>query len=240
MIGRLRLYLPTDSGITSATIVEMTGGTTIADGITPQGTGTYAWSGTNLTPPLAIFIAAESSWKISRWVINEDGTTQYVDGGGAYYLSISADTSVNDLQIRVEMTGTLTVYYAMLSFDANGGTGAPATVYGSSVDPTGYVQLAIPNEIPARSGYVFAGWATDAAGTGTIRQPGGTYTGYGSTTYPGPVHTLYAVWTAATGTGGSYIGNGTGYSHYVPYVWTGSKFARAIPYVWSGAWKEGT
>lgn len=241
MIGQLRLYLPTGSGITSATIVNTGTGETVASGITPLGTGTYAWSGTNLTPPLAIFIAAESGWSISRWVINEDGTVQYVDGGGSLYLLIDASTSVNDLQIRVEMGGgTLTTYYAYLTFDANGGTGAPATVYGSSIDGTGYVTMAIPDEAPTRSGYVFAGWATNAAGTGTIRQPGGTYTGYGSTTSPGTAHTLYAVWTAATGTGGAYIGNGSGFGHYAPYVWTGSAFVRAAPYVWSDAWRKGT
>lgn len=136
--------------------------------------------------------------------------------------------------------GTTTTYYAYLTFNANGGTGAPGTVYGDSTDPNGYVQMDIPYTEPTRSGYIFAGWATNAAGTGTIRYPGGTYTGYGSTTSPGEGHTLYAVWTKQASTGKVQIGNGYGFNSYTPYIWYNGGWQKAVPYVWyNGGWRKG-
>jgi len=94
--------------------------------------------------------------------------------------------------------GVSTVYYAYLSFNANGGSGAPSTIYNSDTNDTGYLTFDIPDTVPTRDGYQFLGWATNSSGTGTLRQPGETYTGYGSTSYPGPRHTLYAAWKQIT------------------------------------------
>lgn len=238
MIGQLRLYLPTDAGIVSATVQEAgAGGQVIASGITPQGTGYPAWSTSNLSTDIIISVTLASGVSVSQWVINQDGTVSYVQDSPSLYIRASAAAATN-VQIRLETTGTVTTtYYANLSFDANGGAGAPGIVYGSSMDSTGYVQMTIPDTVPTRSGYAFVGWATNAAGTGTIRQPGGTYTGGGSTTYPGPSHTLYAVWTESSG--GAYIWTGSSFVRASAYIWTGSRFERVTPYVWSGAWKKG-
>ncbi|MBR6961920.1 InlB B-repeat-containing protein [Candidatus Saccharibacteria bacterium] len=52
-----------------------------------------------------------------------------------------------------------TIYY--LSFDANGGEGGPGTV-----EVRNSIQTTIPAGAPTRDGYVFDGWAENAAGTG--------------------------------------------------------------------------
>lgn len=73
-----------------------------------------------------------------------------------------------------------------VTYNANGGTGAPSaqTKYHDKA-------LTLVNTKPARSKYTFVEWNTNAKGTGTSYEPGGTYTGNANLT-------LYAIWTATT------------------------------------------
>lgn len=73
-----------------------------------------------------------------------------------------------------------------LSFDANGGTGAPASQTGT--DSGSGAVITITTSQPTRSGYTFNGWNTAANGTGT------NYASGGSITMATDV-TLYARWT---------------------------------------------
>ncbi len=68
-----------------------------------------------------------------------------------------------------------------LSYNANGGIGAPATQSGS----TSYT---ISSTIPTRSGYTFLGWSKSSSATTPEYRAGNTITLTGNTT-------LYAVWT---------------------------------------------
>lgn len=70
-----------------------------------------------------------------------------------------------------------------VSFNANGGSGAPGNVtkwWGES--------LTIPNTKPTRASYTFLGWSETADGTARY-QPGQSYVGTSDSSY-----TLYAVW----------------------------------------------
>lgn len=70
-----------------------------------------------------------------------------------------------------------------VSFNANGGSGAPGNVtkwWGES--------LTIPNTKPTRANYTFLGWSETADGTAQY-QPGQSYVGTSDSNY-----TLYAVW----------------------------------------------
>lgn len=70
-----------------------------------------------------------------------------------------------------------------VSFNANGGSGAPSNVtkwWGES--------LTIPNTKPTRANYTFLGWSETADGT-VQYQPGQSYVGTSDSNY-----TLYAVW----------------------------------------------
>ena len=75
---------------------------------------------------------------------------------------------------------------ASLTFDANGGSDAPALV----VDDPG-ATVSVAETSPQRSGFGFNGWNTDAAGTGTSYASGDDYT---LPTNDGDVDTLYAQW----------------------------------------------
>ena len=130
-----------------------------------------------------------------------------------------------------------TLYYANLSFNANGGSGAPSTIYESEANNTGYVTFSIPYTEPARNGYTFSGWAANSAGTGTIRYPGGTYTGYGSTSYPGTSYTLWAVWEEEESDGYVWIYN-NGWKKAIPWIYNNG-WKKAVPYVYNNGWKQG-
>jgi uncharacterized repeat protein (TIGR02543 family) len=71
-----------------------------------------------------------------------------------------------------------------VSYDANGGTGAPA----SQVKTQG-VDLYLSYGKPVRDGYDFLGWAMSSSATTPVYQPGGLYKSDASVT-------LYAVWKA--------------------------------------------
>ena len=232
MAYQLRLYAPTGAGITSLTVLDSSG--TLLGNVAPAGTDTACFNKKGLTTEVTITPSLEDGVTVSQWVVNVDGTTyyQYTDT-----CTIGYDSTVRNIQIRLEVEGTpTTTYYATLSFNANGGTGAPSKLYGSSADGTGYVTFTIPSTIPTRNGYTFSGWAANSSGTGTIWSPGGTYTGYGTTTYPGQSHTLYAVWTEGD-TGYVWIYS-NGWHKYIPWIYSNG-WSKYIPWVYNNGWKRG-
>ena len=75
-----------------------------------------------------------------------------------------------------------------LKYDANGGTGAPATqTYTATSEYESSHTFTISSEIPTRADYDFKGWAESPNATTATRQPGGSIDVTGTTT-------LYAVW----------------------------------------------
>ncbi len=91
-----------------------------------------------------------------------------------------------------------TPYKHTVAYNANGGTGAPA-----SQTKTADVQLNLSTIKPTRTGYTFVKWNTKADGSGTSYNPGANYT----PDQNGGTVTLYAIWTANTYTV-SYNANG--------------------------------
>ena len=85
-----------------------------------------------------------------------------------------------------------------ISYDANGGTGAPASqtkIYG--------LKMTLSSTKPTRSGYTFKGWGTTSTATSAFYQPGDSYSANSN-------RTLYAVWeqNAPTTYTVSYNANG--------------------------------
>ena len=75
-----------------------------------------------------------------------------------------------------------------LKYDANGGTGAPATqTYTATSQYENSHIFTISNDKPTRQDYEFKGWAESPNDTAATRQPGGSIVVTGITT-------LYAVW----------------------------------------------
>lgn len=125
--------------------------------------------GTNLT--LSKTIPTRTGYTFKNWNTKKDGSgTNYAPGGT--YSSNSA----------VTLYAQWTVITYTVSYNANGGTGAPESqmkTYGED--------LTLSDVIPARSGCAFLGWATSDTAEEPEYLSGGTYTENADIT-------LYAVW----------------------------------------------
>lgn len=130
----------------------------------------------------------------SKTVSVEDGASTSVPTvsrtGYTYVWSPSGSYSTANLSnVKQDMTftATWTPDKYKVTYDANGGTGAP-----SSQTKTHDVDLTLRTGTPTRTGYTFKGWATTKTATSAKYQPGGTYSDNKDVT-------LYAVWDAITG-----------------------------------------
>ena len=129
-------------------------------------------------------------------------------------------------------------YYAQIAFNANGGSGAPATQSVSQQSTTSYVEFYIPYATPTKVGYVFGGWTLNGT-TGQVYPAGAKITVYGHNYPPGPTHTLYAYWTQDT-SGSVCLYASNRWVKGVPWVYTGGRWAKGIPWLCTnGIWKRG-
>jgi uncharacterized repeat protein (TIGR02543 family) len=117
-------------------------------------------------------------YRFDGWYSESTGGTKIGDGGSTY-------TPTADITIYAHWTQIFTI-----SFNANGGTGAPPSV---SVAEGG--QWTCPSTIPTKSNSNFAGWAESQSAT---PQEVAYYPG---ASYPAPSANLvlYAVWVAEVG-----------------------------------------
>jgi len=122
------------------------------------------------------------------------GTTSATTSGGGYASTtwtfgtgssqtIDATMSALSGSNTATFSATVTVTYS-LSYDANGGTGAPS----QSTETVG-TTATVSSTVPTRTGYTFSSWNTSANGSGTQYASGATFT------MPSSAVTLYAQWT---------------------------------------------
>lgn len=103
------------------------------------------------------------------------------EGGAVYYTPGSTCGKNEDLELyAIWAANTYTI-----SYDANGGTGAP----GNQTKTYG-VSLTLSSVKPTRTNYNFKGWSTSASSNSAIYAAGGKYTANAAAT-------LYAVWELA-------------------------------------------
>jgi uncharacterized repeat protein (TIGR02543 family) len=115
------------------------------------------------------------------------------NGSGA----VVGATYTPTVPVKLYSSWTPNVY--VVTYNANGGNGAPATASqsfnygGTALAPSGIGTL-------TRSGYTFAGWSLNTAGTGTIySNPDEVVVGTTTKTYtPTASVIFYAKWTAGT------------------------------------------
>ena len=86
-------------------------------------------------------------------------------------------------------TGSVSATYT-LTYNANGGTNAPASQTG--VSTSGSYTFTVSSSIPTRVGYTFLGWSTSSTATSASNLPGSSYTATSTSA------TLYAVWKYTT------------------------------------------
>ena len=129
------------------------------------------WHGTNLT--LSTTKPTKTGHSFKNWNTNSGGTGTAYSSGGTYSANASAT-----------LYAQYTANTYTISYNANGGSGAPA-----SHNKTYGVNTTISSTKPTRTNYNFKGWATSATG-GVAYASGATYSANSSIT-------LYAVWELA-------------------------------------------
>lgn len=124
---------------------------------------------------------SRSGYTFLGWSTSSGASSASYQPGGTISVSYDASKTLYAVWKVVSYTSTL-------SYNANGGTGAPSaqTYTGSS---TSSHTFTISSTEPTRSGYEFLGWSTSSTATSASYQPGSTI----SVSYNGS-KTLYAVW----------------------------------------------
>lgn len=134
------------------------------------------------------------------------GTTYYYYGvpQTGYTMNSCTSSSPCSGTMTSLVTKTLTASRKTytISYNANGGTGAP-----SSQTKTYGITLTLSNTKPVKIGYPFLGWTINSNGTGTLYQPGGSFTTNANTTLYAKYSTTltnYTVYLDVIDTGESY------------------------------------
>ena len=110
------------------------------------------------------------------------GWNTVTDGSGTAYASGGTYTANADVILYAQWTP---VTYTV-SYDANGGSGAP-----SAQTKAHDIALTLSSTTPTRDGYTFQGWGSSASDTSVDYASGASYTANASTT-------LYAIWKINT------------------------------------------
>lgn len=151
---------------------------------------TYAASGSYTANAATTMTAQWTSSASTTSVTLPTPTTRTGYTFGGWYKESACTNKVGNGGASYTPTASITLYAKWtintwaVSYNANGGTGAPA-----SQTKTYNQTLTLSSTRPARSGYTFLGWATKSDGTGAAYSPGGSYTANAAAT-------LYAVWVA--------------------------------------------
>lgn len=139
--------------------------------------------------------------------VNEGSTYYYYGIASTGYAMNSCSSSSSPCSGTMgasAVTKTLTASRKTytISYNANGGTGAP-----SSQTKTYGITLTLSNTKPVKIGYPFLGWTINSSGTGTLYQPGGSFTTNANTTLYAKYSTTltnYTVYLDVIDTGESY------------------------------------
>jgi uncharacterized repeat protein (TIGR02543 family) len=140
-----------------------------ANGGTGAPSSMTKWYGEVITLPTAK--PTRTGYTFAGWYCSKDGST-YAAGQKYGY----------DVDITLTAVWTENTY--TVSYDANGGTGAPASQTKKYTET-----LKLSSTVPTRTNYTFGGWATSSTGAAAY-QAGGSYTTNADAK-------LYAVWSLA-------------------------------------------
>ncbi len=117
--------------------------------------------------------ASKTGYTFGGWF-----TTSACTGNAITQLTANGYTSAITLYAK------WTVITYTISYNANGGSGAPTAETKNYGEP-----LTLSSTVPTRTGYTFTGWNTASNGSGSTYKPGDSYT-------ENAAATLYAQWTA--------------------------------------------
>ena len=186
-----------------------------------------------------IQLFSENYNKEEHWVFEDAGNGKVLIRN-LYGTYVDLDLGLTDNHTNIQAwkyDGSTSMEWVMhrvytVSYDANGGSGAPAEQAKQSD-----ISLTLSSTKPSRTGYTFARWNTKANGSGTSYASGATYTGNADIT-------LYAKWTANAYTV-KFNGNGAtsgsmsdqAFTYDVAQNLTANAFARkyTVTYNYNGA-----
>ncbi|MCL2225094.1 MAG: chitobiase/beta-hexosaminidase C-terminal domain-containing protein [Defluviitaleaceae bacterium] len=109
-------------------------------------------------------------------------TTEGAVVAGSFNVYVTREGVTESFSINANLTSTWMLIFYAISFDANGGMGAPARQAKIHDTP-----IPLSNIVPSRYGYTFLGWATDRNATVAEYLPGVIFSRNENIT-------LYAVW----------------------------------------------
>jgi len=187
--------------------VSLTAGTNIAS---VSGAGLYNY-GSSVTVDAVLGSDPGYTYAFDGWY---DEDTK-VSSSLSYTFTMPASA------VSLTAVGTRSINSYTLSFDANGGEGAPEAItktYGAT--------FTLPATIPTRTDYRFLGWSTNNSATTPDYLPESSYTITENSI-------LYAVWHEASA-GSVHIDNGTSFDVYLIYIDNGTSWDQYIPYIDNG------
>lgn len=132
-----------------------------------------------------------TNYTFQGWADSASATSPNYSAGGSITLSYSESTSTGKTIYAVWYAN----WYAVLNYDANGGTEAPDSQFKSYTQlnkPSAHT-FVISDEQPTKEGKVFLGWSTDAGATTPTYQPSDNISVEFEIGSAGGT-TLYAVW----------------------------------------------
>ncbi len=159
------------SNLVSSRSVNANVSTTVS--ITATGaTPTYQWYTCNSDGTGKVAIEGKTTNTFSYTFTNADAPTKYI----CCVVTGTCGAVTSNIQ-----TVTITPTY-LLTYDANGGSGAPAAAYRPATT------AALSSTVPTRSNHQFLGWNTKSNGSGTRYAAGASFP------MPAQATTLYAEW----------------------------------------------
>ena len=114
------------------------------------------------------------------YMLGQNGSSQKI---------LTVDTKQTKTKAVLTVVTNETDYNYTLTYNANGGSGAPSNQTGSNTQVNPSYTFTISSTVPTRAGYEFLGWSTSSSATTASYQPGDTIT-----VTTGGTTTLYAVW----------------------------------------------
>lgn len=142
--------------------------------------------GASMTLRIASAVPTRQYYVFKGWAFSS-GQSSGMSGGTA--LSVNASTTAGSSNARTyNLYAAWQPETAVLSYNANGGSGAPAS---QTVNKNTWFTLR--TGVPTRSGYEFVGWNTSSTATAATYQPGGQARIVSNMT-------LYAVWKVSNST----------------------------------------
>ena len=158
--------------------------------------------GKNGTATFTAVVSPSGASNNCTWSVSPSGiVTLDTSSGGT--VTVTAGTTTGSVTLTATSTvtssktatATITVqnnHVYTISYDANGGTGAPSGESHTTTSETSY-NFTVSNTVPTRTGYTFVGWNTSPNGGGTYYTAGNTVTA----TENSPDVVLFAIWSTS-------------------------------------------